>query len=101
MSPSGFDCSGFVGYVYQQFGWYLPRTTTGMISWAQSNGRWTSDYSQLGPGDLVFPHSGHVMIVAEPSSDWSSIVTIHSPRPGRSVCYQNLYQYPIGGIRMS
>lgn len=100
-SPSGFDCSGFVGYVWGNYGVSLPRSTYSMISWAQSNGTWTSDYSQLGAGDPVFTHSGHVLIVVSPSSDWTSMRVIHSPRPGRSVCVENIYQRPIGGIRLT
>lgn len=100
-SPSGFDCSGFVGYVWGNYGVSLPRSTYSMISWAQSNGTWTSDYSQLGAGDPVFTHSGHVLMVVSPSSDWTSMTVIHSPRPGRSVCVENIYQRPIGGIRLT
>lgn len=29
-SPGGFDCSGFVGYCYKQYGYSLPRTAAGM-----------------------------------------------------------------------
>lgn len=100
-SPSGFDCSGFVGYVWGNYGVSLPRSTYSMISWAQSNGTWTSDYSQLGAGDPVFTHSGHVLMVVTPSSDWTSMTVIHSPRPGRSVSVENIYQRPIGGIRLT
>lgn len=100
-SPSGFDCSGFVSYVWGNYGVSMPRSTYSMISWAQANGTWTSDYSQLGAGDPVFTHSGHVLLVVSPSADWTSMVVIHSPRPGRSVCIENIYQRPIGGIRLT
>lgn len=100
-SPSGFDCSGFVSYVWGNYGVSLPRSTYSMISWAQANGTWTSDYSELGAGDPVFTHSGHVLMVVSPSSDWTSLSVIHSPRPGRSVCVENIYKCPIGGIRLS
>lgn len=65
MSPEGFDCSGFVQYVYNQYGISLPRTTA-----QQPNVGTAVDKSELQPGDLVFfrgskPHSngiGHVGI---------------------------------------
>lgn len=100
-SPSGFDCSGFVGYVWGNYGVSLPRSTYSMISWAQGNGTWTSDYTQLGAGDPVFTHAGHVLMVVSPSSDWRSMTVIHAPRPGRCVSVENIYQCPIGGIRLT
>lgn len=48
-SPSGFDCSGFVGYVYKNFGYSLKRTAADMLA----NGSAISQ-SELLPGDLVF-----------------------------------------------
>jgi len=48
-SPSGFDCSGFVRYVYAQCGVSLPRMADEQYSAGTPvNG------SQLSPGDLVF-----------------------------------------------
>lgn len=47
---TGADCSGFVGYVYKQFGYNLPRT-----SYTQCNvGYEINSASDLKPGDLVF-----------------------------------------------
>ena len=59
-SPSGFDCSGFVQYVYAHFGISIPRT-----SQEQFNFGTPVDASNLQPGDLVFFHDdgsgpGHV-----------------------------------------
>ena len=48
-SPSGFDCSGFVQYVFAHFGISLPRT-----SYAQYDVGTHVAYDQLQPGDLVF-----------------------------------------------
>ncbi len=46
---TGFDCSGFAGYVYKRFGVKLNRSAEGMYS----NGVKVSK-SQLKPGDLLF-----------------------------------------------
>lgn len=46
--PSGFDCSGFTQYVYNQTGISIPRTTT-----SQANVGKTLTKSQVQPGDLV------------------------------------------------
>lgn len=51
-SPSGFDCSGFTMYVYQQFGISLPHTATGQ--WQSGLGEKVYDIWSLQPGDLVF-----------------------------------------------
>lgn len=49
-TPSGFDCSGFVQYVYAHFGINIPR-----ISQDQQNyGIPVKDRKNLQPGDLVF-----------------------------------------------
>ena len=46
-SPSGFDCSGFVQYVFKQHGVYLPHSSSAMF------GKGTR-VTSLAPGDLVF-----------------------------------------------
>jgi len=50
-SPStGFDCSGFVQFVFKNFGIHLERTAAGM---AMANGKRVS-YNEIRPGDLLF-----------------------------------------------
>jgi len=57
-SPSGFDCSGLVMYVYAQLGISLPHYTV-----AQWNATQPISQSQMLPGDLVFFDGlGHVGI---------------------------------------
>lgn len=52
-SPSGFDCSGFVQYVYKHFGYSLPRGSDDQY------GKGTKiSKSELQPGDLVFFNNG-------------------------------------------
>ncbi|MFJ5758507.1 NlpC/P60 family protein [Neobacillus sp. NPDC093182] len=48
-TPSGFDCSGFVSYVYRSVGISLPRTSRD-----QQNVGTRISLNQLQPGDLVF-----------------------------------------------
>ena len=61
-SPSGFDCSGFVWYVYNNFGIQLPRMADGQFETGAPVSR-----RDLVPGDLVFfstyePGPSHVGI---------------------------------------
>ena len=61
--PNGFDCSGFVQYVYQQHGVAMPREVREQFRVGKS-----IDRSRLAPGDLVFfstvaPGASHVGIV--------------------------------------
>ncbi|MBE0428861.1 MAG: C40 family peptidase [Thermoleophilia bacterium] len=48
-SPSGFDCSGLVKYVFAQVGIYLPHSAAAQYYYGTP-----VSYSQLAPGDLVF-----------------------------------------------
>ena len=48
-TPSGFDCSGFVMYVYTQVGVSLPHNAAAQYAYGTP-----VDRSQLQPGDLVF-----------------------------------------------
>ena len=82
-SPSGFDCSGLVQYVCKKVGVSVNRTSRDQYK----NGVAVSK-SNLQPGDLVFFSKGssisHVGIYAGNGQ------VIHSPRPGKSVCYVSL-----------
>ena len=48
-SPSGFDCSGFMQYVFAQFGYTINRTAT-----AQLNDGVSVSYDEMQPGDIVY-----------------------------------------------
>ena len=63
VDPSGFDCSGFVQYVFEQHGLAMPRDTRRQFDVGTE-----VDPSALSPGDLVFfstiaPGASHVGIV--------------------------------------
>ena len=77
-TPSGFDCSGFVQYVYSHFGVNLPRTTTQQESCGTQ-----IPVSQAQPGDLYFwgPKGAtyHVAICVGNGK------YIAAPEPGQSV----------------
>lgn len=79
-SPSGFDCSGLVQWVYDHLGVSLPRTSQEQASTGVS-----VPVSDLQPGDLIFynePGEGansHVAIYAGAGQE------IEAPRPGETV----------------
>ncbi|MBQ7035899.1 MAG: C40 family peptidase [Clostridia bacterium] len=74
-SPSGFDCSGFVKFVYGYFGVNLPRT-----SYSQMQSGYAVSTDALQPGDLLFFRGGgHVGIYAGDN------MYIHAPQTGRTV----------------
>ena len=88
-SPSGFDCSGFVQYVYRNAaGIELPRDTYGQIG---AGTRVSQD--QLQPGDLVFPHTGHVGIYIGGGQ------MIHAPHTGDVVKISSVYKF-YAGVRV-
>ena len=71
-SPSGFDCSGFVMYVYAQIGVSLPHSSYAQYGYGSPVSR-----GDLQPGDLVFFDGlGHVGIYIGGGS------FIHSPHTG-------------------
>ena len=83
-TPSGFDCSGFVQYVYAQHGINITRTT--YTQWDNDGARVSID--KLQPGDLIYfgstlsPH--HVgMYVGNGQF-------IHAPRTGEVIKISNL-----------
>jgi peptidoglycan DL-endopeptidase CwlO len=83
-SPSGFDCSGFIMYVYAQVGVSLPHHAASQYGMGSPVSR-----DQLQPGDLVFfnglghagiyigggqfihaPHTGDVVKISSLSDSW-------------------------------
>jgi cell wall-associated NlpC family hydrolase len=82
-SPSGFDCSGLVMYVYAQLGISLPHYTV-----AQWNATLPISMSQIEPGDLVFFDGlGHVGIYIGNGE------FVHAPHTGTVVQISQLAGY--------
>lgn len=83
-TPAGFDCSGFVQYVYGKNGYSITRTT--YTQW-DNDGVMVSK-SELQPGDLVYFGSGnspsHVGLYVGDG------MMIHSPRTGDVVKYTTI-----------
>lgn len=81
--PSSFDCSGFTSYVY--------RTALGIeiggTTYTQINSGIEVSYADLRPGDLVFPHSGHVGIYVGGGQ------MIHAPHTGDVVKVAPVYKF--------
>jgi len=81
-SPSGFDCSGLVMYVYAQLGVSLPHYTVSQYNYPNAV---HVSRSQLQPGDLVFfAGLGHVGIYIGGNQ------FIHAPHTGAVVSIDSL-----------
>jgi peptidoglycan DL-endopeptidase CwlO len=72
--PNQFDCSGLVQWSYAQAGVHLGRTT-----YQQINDGIPVPRSQVRPGDLVFPHAGHVQMAI------GNNLVVEAPYSGASV----------------
>lgn len=72
--PDRFDCSGLVQWAYAQAGVHLDRTT-----YQQINDGIPVPRSQVRPGDLVFPHAGHVQLAI------GNNLVVEAPYSGASV----------------
>ena len=89
-TPKGFDCSGYVQYVFDRHGVKLPRTSRAQ---AYAGNRVPLDFAALRTGDLImFAQGGidggraisHVAIYAGDRR------VIHSSKSGQGVRYDNL-----------
>ena len=79
-SPSGFDCSGLVAYVYGRLGVRLPHNAAAQYGYGRA-----IDSRHLEPGDLVFFHGlGHVGLYIGRGR------IIHAPQSGERVEIQSL-----------
>lgn len=82
-TPSGFDCSGFINYIFGNFGFSLVRTSFGLAELGE-----TIKLSDIQPGDLMFfkgsnvnsTSVGHVAMVIEVTP--TAIKFIHSANSG-------------------
>lgn len=82
-TPSGFDCSGFINYIFGNFGFSLVRTSFGLAELGE-----TISLSDLQPGDLMFFKGsnsksttvGHVAMVIEVLPD--DVKFIHAANGG-------------------
>ncbi|MDE6859961.1 MAG: C40 family peptidase [Duncaniella sp.] len=87
--PKAFDCSGFVGYVFKQFGITLNRSSRAQYSQGEK-----VDKQDIKPGDLMFFSSrssgkgrvGHVAMVVDVNED-GTLTFIHASTK-KGVTYQ-------------
>lgn len=80
--PNAYDCSGLVVAAYARIGVQLPHQSGALLS----RGRQVSR-AQLQPGDLVWPHYGHVMIYAGGGN------VIEAANPAVDVVHRKMYAF--------
>ena len=100
-TPAGFDCSGFVKYVFEHFGVSLPRTSR-----EQVNVGTPVDAGSIQPGDLIFSNWDTSSRAASATDHVALYVgggqLIQAPQPGESVGtkpFNASYQSHVTGIR--
>lgn len=81
--PTKFDCSGFTSYVYRN----VTGIEIGASTYDQINAGVEVSQSELQPGDLVFPHAGHVAIYVGNGQ------MVHAPHSGDVVKIGPVYAF--------
>ncbi|MFK0015755.1 NlpC/P60 family protein [Streptomyces sp. NPDC091027] len=83
--PDAFDCSGLMQFAYRSAGIKLPR-----VSQQQMKAGVPVDKDAILPGDLLFPHPGHVMMALGGGK------LVEAPKPGGHVQVRN---FSLGEIK--
>ena len=91
-APPGMDCSGYIAYVYNQFKNELEITssngelTSYTVAMMNEGKDVTKDFpNNLVKGDIIFPHSGHVVAYIGDNQ------VIHEPKTGDVCKISNIY----------
>ncbi len=84
-SPNGFDCSGFVYYVYKQCGYSITRTATAQNSVGAKVAR-----SDLQPGDIIIFYNGYKSAIGHAGIYIGSNQFIHASSGGGKVMISSL-----------
>jgi len=84
--PSGFDCSGFVYYVFRSLGINISRTQATMYKQGTPVSK-----DELKPGDLVFFQNTYKEGISHVGIYVGDGQFIHSPSSGKVVSYADLY----------
>jgi hypothetical protein len=95
-TEKGFDCSGFVYYVYKKFGIELPQSSRTQVAVGAP-----VSLDSVKRGDLLFfrgrnlnsPQIGHVAIVVDVSQDSTDVQMIHSTRQGLKLDWLRQQEY--------
>ena len=92
-TPSGFDCSGFIQYVYAQLGVDLPRTAS-----AQYGAGTKVSAAEAKPGDIVsFLGSGGVYHNGIYAGNGRML---DSPRSGKSIAVRDIWSSDVAFTRV-
>jgi cell wall-associated NlpC family hydrolase len=82
-TPQGFDCSGYVSYIFGKYGYSFPRSSSGMATVGEKVG-----IKEARKGDFIYfkgrstktNHVGHVALIIE--ADSGQITMMHSCQRG-------------------
>jgi cell wall-associated NlpC family hydrolase len=84
-TPGGFDCSGYVMYVYERNGILLPRSVKRQYQAGKK-----IRLGQAKPGDLVFFRTSRKRRLSHVGIYLGDRRFIHSPRTGKKVSYADM-----------
>jgi cell wall-associated NlpC family hydrolase len=84
-TPSGFDCSGYVMYVYEKNGILLPRSVQSQYQVGKR-----IRFTQAKPGDLVFFRTSQKNKLSHVGIYLGGKQFIHAPRTGKKVSYADM-----------